>query len=89
MSQAAQAMQRYSGWAPIEIDEAALNPTPFGGGETSQAQPSQGSHEQQTAQAQGAVPSDRGGQQSQQRPAPEPDTFVYDPSTGADIPTLR
>ena len=71
--QAAQAMQQYSGWAPKEFDEAALD---TGAAATD---PSASSAEQQQQQH---VAGQAGGVQ-QPRPAPDPSTFVYDPNTGA------
>ena len=72
--QAAQAMQQYSGWAPKEFDEAALNTAAAAG-----------TLEQQQLGGARAGGGDNTWQQSQQepqRPAPDPSTFVYDPNTG-------
>ena len=73
--QAAQAMQQYSGWAPKEFDEAALDTS------AAATDPSASSAAQQEQPGAGLV----GGQEQSQapRPAPDPSTFVYDPNTGA------
>jgi hypothetical protein len=72
-------MQQYSGWAPKEFDEAALDAGAAASGAAAAG----------TAQQQGVgAPAAGGGgaahqqDQQQQRPAPDPSTFVYDPNTG-------
>ncbi len=66
-------MQQYSGWAPKEFDEAALDT----GAATTHPSASSAAQQQPGA-------GQAGGEQQQQpqRPAPDPSTFVYDPNTG-------
>ena len=65
-------MQQYSGWAPKEFDEAALDTAVPSSSAADQQQPHPGDRPASSEQQ----------QQEPQRPAPDPSTFVYDPNTG-------
>ena len=83
--QAAQAMQRYSDWAPIKFEEPNQNsdaaPVTTRTNQGLVTSVPDGGLGQQNQQGVGLTEAP-GGNQGLQRPVPDPTTFVYDPASG-------